>query len=103
VPFLRFDGDPYLAIVGGRMQWIWDAYTTTTQYPYSQSLELFDATGIPSLAGPANYIRNSVKVVVDAYDGTVTYYADLSDPIIHAWSNAFPGLFTPLDFDGPAS
>ncbi|MDP9330509.1 MAG: UPF0182 family protein [Actinomycetota bacterium] len=102
VPFLKFDGDPYLAIVDGRMEWIWDAYTTTTQYPYSQSVDLFDATGSPTLTGEANYIRNSVKVVVDAYNGTITYYADLSDPIIHVWSEAFPGLFTPIDFRAPA-
>ena len=99
-PFLQFDSDPYLALTsdgaGQGMKWIWDAYTTTTQYPYSQSLNLFDATGNTSLTGDANYIRNSVKVVIDAYTGKITYYADLSDPIIHVWSNAFPGLFTPI-------
>ena len=96
VPFLKFDGDPYLAITSEGTKWIWDAYTTTTQYPYSQSVDLFDATGNPALSGQANYMRNSVKVVVDAYNGTITYYADLSDPIIAAWSNAFPGLLTPI-------
>jgi uncharacterized membrane protein (UPF0182 family) len=104
-PFLKFDADPYLAIVDGHMVWIWDAYTTTDQFPYSQSVDLADATD-PStpghLEGEANYIRNSVKVTVDAYDGTVTYYADLSEPIIHAWSNAFPGMFTPMADAAPA-
>jgi uncharacterized membrane protein (UPF0182 family) len=99
-PFLQFDGDPYLAITNDGesqgMKWIWDAYTTTTQYPYSQSLNLADATGNLALNGDANYIRNSVKVVIDAYTGKITYYADLSDPIIHVWSNAFPGLLTPI-------
>jgi hypothetical protein len=97
-PFLTFDGDPYLAMVDGRLKWIWDAYTTTTEYPYSQSVDLAKATdgGIPG--GQANYMRNSVKVVVDAYDGSITYY-DVSggtDPILQAWSLAFPGMFTPV-------
>jgi uncharacterized membrane protein (UPF0182 family) len=104
-PFLKFDADPYLAIVDGRMVWIWDAYTTTDQYPYSQSVDLAEATDPGAevhLTGSANYIRNSVKVTVDAYDGTVTYYADLEEPIIHAWSNAFPGVFQSLA-DAPLS
>jgi uncharacterized membrane protein (UPF0182 family) len=104
-PFLRFDADPYLAVVDGRMVWIWDAYTTTDQYPYSQSVDLAEATDPDAeghLTGTANYIRNSVKVTVDAYDGTVTYYADLEEPIIHAWSNAFPGMFQSFD-SAPAS
>lgn len=102
-PFLQFDGDPYAAIAGGRVVWIWDAYTTTDQYPYSQSLELGDvATPTspdgPALTGRVNYIRNSVKVVVDAYEGSMTYYvADPEDPIIQVWSKAFPGLFTAID------
>ncbi len=100
-PFLQFDGDPYLSIVDGRMKWIWDAYTTTSEYPYSQSVDLRAATS-GGLTGQANYVRNSVKVVVDAYDGTVTYYANESDPIITAWSRAFPGMFTPIA-DAPAS
>jgi uncharacterized membrane protein (UPF0182 family) len=102
-PFLRFDGDPYAAIAGGRLVWIWDAYTTTEQYPYAQSLELGQVAttttaGGPALTGRANYIRNSVKVVVDAYDGSMTYYvADPEDPIIQVWAKAFPDLFTPID------
>ncbi len=100
-PFLQFDGDPYTAVVDGRLFWIWDAYTTTNQYPYSQPADLDTVTsgpvkeGAPSLSGNANYIRNSVKVVVDAYNGSMTYYVtDPTDPIIQVWMNAFPGLFT---------
>jgi uncharacterized membrane protein (UPF0182 family) len=103
-PFLRFDWDPYAAVVDGRLVWIWDAYTTTNEYPYSQPVSLDDVATqpeigdeFPSLTGEANYIRNSVKVVVDAYDGTTKYYLwDESDPIIRVWRNAFPDLFTPL-------
>jgi uncharacterized protein len=101
-PFLQFDGDPYAAVVDQRLVWIWDAYTTTNAYPYSEPVNL---NGVvtrnpngPSPTGTVNYIRNSVKVVVDAYNGSITYYAaDPSDPILQAWENAFPGMFTPLD------
>ena len=96
VPFLTFDSDPYLAIIDGEPKWILDAYTTTDQYPYSQSVSASAATeGL--LSGSVNYMRNSVKVVVDAYQGTVTYYANLSEPIVAAWSSAFPGLFTDIN------
>ena len=96
-PFLTFDKDPYLAVIGGRLQWIWDAYTTTSQYPYSQSVSLNTATGGGISSGSVNYIRNSVKVVVDAYDGTMHYYvADPTDPIIQVWQRAFPNMFSPL-------
>lgn len=104
-PFLQFDADPYAAIVDGRLVWIWDAYTTTNEYPYSEPLALdeiatqpdADVASFPSLSGEANYIRNSVKVVVDAYDGTISYYVvDESDPIIRVWRSAFPDLFTPM-------
>jgi uncharacterized membrane protein (UPF0182 family) len=106
-PFLRFDGDPYAAIVDGELVWIWDAYTTTTEYPYSQPLELGNvaaqgAGNAPRLSGSVNYLRNSVKVVVNAYDGTMTYYvADEGDPIIQVWSRAFPELFAPIDEASP--
>ena len=67
-PFLSCDSDPYLAIVDGKLLWIYDAYTTTTEYPYSQAIDLSDATdGL--IGGSANYMRNSVKVTVDAYTG----------------------------------
>ena len=95
VPFLTFDSDPYLSIVDGRPVWILDAYTTSDGYPYSQAVSGTVATdGL--LGGTFNYMRNSVKVVIDAYDGTVTYYADLTEPIIQVWAKAYPTLFTPI-------
>lgn len=101
-PFLKYDDDPYSAIVDGRMVWIWDAYTTTTAYPYSQEVDLEGPTGVPGLTGTANYIRNSVKVVIDAYDGTMQYFvADETDPIIRVWRNAFPDLFTDMSEASP--
>lgn len=97
-PFLQYDGDPYAAIVDGRLVWIQDAYTTTSRYPYSQEVDLSDPTQ-GTLTGTSNYIRNSVKVVVDAYDGSMTFYdvSNGSDPILRVWENAFPDLFTPMD------
>jgi uncharacterized membrane protein (UPF0182 family) len=95
VPFLGFDSDPYFAIVDGNPEWILDAYTATDEYPYSQSVDVGTATdGL--LQGQVNYLRNSVKVVVDAYTGKITYYADLTEPMIQAWAQAFPGLFTDI-------
>jgi len=86
-PFLDLDEDPYLVLADGRLFWIQDAYTTTDRYPYSQ----------PAPAG-YNYIRNSVKVVIDAYDGeTMFYLVDDDDPIIRTYEKIFPELFTPLD------
>jgi uncharacterized protein len=100
LPFLTFDDDPYLAVTDDGYVWIWDAYTTSDGYPYSQSLDLAEATA--GLLDPqeVNYIRNSVKAVVDAYDGSVTYYASLDEPIMQAWDRAFPGVFTDID-DAP--
>jgi hypothetical protein len=87
-PFFRYDRDPYLVITGdGRLAWIVDGYTITDRYPYSEPVR-----------GVGNYIRNSVKAVVDAYHGTVTFYlADATDPIVQAYGRAFPGLLRPLD------
>ena len=97
-PFLSFDGDPYPVALDGRVVWVIDAYTTSSRYPYGQRIggvQLTDRSGVPR---SANYIRNSVKVAVDAYDGTVTNYViDDDDPVIAAWQAAFPSLFTPLD------
>ncbi len=86
-PFLSFDSDPYMVISNaGKLYWIVDGYTTSSRYPYS------DPT-----AGVGNYIRNSVKATINAYDGRVTYYiADPNDPLIQAWSRIFPGVFHPL-------
>ncbi len=84
-PFLEYDTDPYLAIDEGRLFWIQDAYTTSDRYPYAQR------------AGNINYIRNSIKVVIDAYNGTTTFYAiDPRDPIAATLGRAFPGLLTPV-------
>jgi uncharacterized membrane protein (UPF0182 family) len=97
VPFLTFDADPYLAVTAEGYVWIWDAYTTSNGYPYSQSVDL--ATVTDDLLDPqeVNYMRNSVKAVVDAYDGSVTYYADLDEPVMQAWSRAFPSVFTSIE------
>ncbi len=86
-PFLTFDHDPYI-VVGddGRLSWIIDAYTSSSTYPYSAPADLYGQS--------VNYARNSVKAVVDAYDGTVTFYVfDASDPILAAWRDIYPGLF----------
>mgnify|MGYP006352167099 FL=1 len=107
-PFLRFDADPYSAVVEGRLVWIWDAYTTTDQYRYSDVVDLAAVASpsaqeqAPALGGDVNYLRNSVKVVVDAYNGSLRYYvADPEDPIIQAWSLAFPTMFTSMDEASP--
>jgi uncharacterized membrane protein (UPF0182 family) len=94
-PFLTFDQDPYTVIVDGRMYWILDAYTTGTTYPYSQS-KTFQPTSTNSM--DINYVRNSVKVVIDAYEGTADFYViDSKDPIIKAYQATFPSLFKPID------
>jgi uncharacterized membrane protein (UPF0182 family) len=90
-PFLYFDQDPYLVIHDGRLVWMQDAYTAADRYPYSQPVSLGRGRTV-------NYIRNSVKATVDAYDGTMTFYAsDPEDPVLQAWSGIFPGVFRPLD------
>ncbi|WP_349829513.1 UPF0182 family membrane protein [Brevibacterium litoralis] len=107
-PFLEVDGDPYPAVIDGRIQWIVDAYTTSAEYPYSTPSVLQDATtdsntettGAVQALPPeeVNYIRNSVKVTVDAFDGSVELYAwDEEDPILQTWQKVFPDLFTPVD------
>lgn len=97
-PFLHLDADPYPAVVDGRVKWIIDAFTTSSRYPYSQSANTDNLTDGSGLDHRFNYVRNSVKAVVDAYDATVTLYVvDPTDPIVRAWSNAFPDLFTAAD------
>jgi uncharacterized protein len=89
-PFLRFDSDPYVVISEGRLFWIADAYTMSDRYPYSQPIGV---TGV----GAVNYIRNSVKAVVDAYHGHVRLYiADERDPLIQTWARIYPGVLKPL-------
>lgn len=90
-PFLAYDRDPYLVSADGRLYWLWDAYTLTGSYPNAQPLPAG-----ARFAG-ANYLRNSVKVAVDAYDGSVRFFvADPDDPIAGAYGRIFPGLFEPL-------
>ena len=121
-PFLQTDGDPYPAVVDGRVKWVLDTYTVTDLIPYSERIDLDSVTksrervgvpetnekgqtvvterivDVPHLNGRGNYIRNSVKAVVDAYDGTVTLYRmPNADPLADTWGKAFPGLFTPVD------
>ncbi|MFD3664129.1 UPF0182 family protein [Streptomyces sp. NPDC058659] len=102
-PWLTIDGDAYPAVVNGRIQWIVDAYTTTNGYPYASRTTLGDTTADSLTVGnqqrtvvaqqnQVNYIRNSVKATVDAYDGTVNLYQwDTQDPVLKTWMKAFPG------------
>lgn len=121
-PFLELDSDPYPIVVDGEVKWIQDAYTISNMVPYSQRLDFADVTAsrervpafqqnadgsisatevltdLPGLEVQGNYIRNSVKAVVDAYDGTVELYInDPEDPLIQAWDRAFPGVLTPME------
>lgn len=121
-PFLQLDGDPYPVVVEGGVRWVIDAYTTSDMLPYSvrqdlgrltevQRTRLVQGTGDDGsqtlverqalesgLEGTANYVRNSVKAVVDAYDGTVTLYViDQEDPVLAAWRQVFPDSFTDVD------
>ena len=101
-PFLRYDGDPYIIIHNGRLVWMIDAYTITHRYPYSVSMREFDDERRRRLPNAqqddeswGNYIRNSVKVIVDAYDGTVDFYVmeQEHDPIVECYRRIFPDLF----------
>jgi uncharacterized protein len=98
-PFLQWDGDPYAVVVDGRIKYVRDGYTTSSNYPYAQRIDLADAArrnelGSRGVESIGNYLRNSVKAVVDAYTGEVTLYAfDEQDPILKAWRKAFPDLF----------
>lgn len=84
-PFLRLDADPYPVIANGQVFWIQDAYTTTDKYPYATRV------------GGINYLRNSVKIVVNAYDGSTTFYLiEPNDPIVRVYDKIYPDLFTPL-------
>lgn len=108
-PWLTIDGDAYPAVVGGRIQWIVDAYTTTNGYPYASRTTLGETTADALTVGnqqravvaqqnQVNYIRNSVKATVDAYDGTVTLYQwDKEDPVLKTWMKAFPDTVEPRE------
>lgn len=96
-PFLRFDGDPYPVIADGKILWMQDAYTTSNAYPNAEPADTKQVESSPGglKSTEFNYVRNSVKVVTDAYDGTMTYYVmDDKDPVIKAWQKAFPKMFT---------
>ena len=95
-PFLSLDSDPYPVLLHGQIYWIQDAYTTTDNYPYAQNA---DTSALPAASGlneNFNYVRNSVKVLINAYTGKMTFYVmDPNDPIIQTYERAFPGMFTP--------
>ena len=97
-PFLTFDHNPYAVInKNGHIDWIVDGYTTTANYAYSQNADTQQVAIGSSLPGSYNYVRNSVKVVIDAYSGKMTFYdADPRDPILQAYSAAFPNMFVPI-------
>jgi len=112
-PWLTLDGNPYPAIVKGKILWIIDGYTTSAGYPYSKFTNLATATSnsvtaastsvVPLADKNVNYIRNSVKATVDAFDGTVTLYQwDTTDPVLKTWSKAFPGTVMPKSAISPA-
>ena len=105
-PFLSLDSDPYLAVIDGRLQWIVDAYTLSNRYPYSEPLghsegiqAVLQDRGMRAIVSSgANYIRNPVKVIVDAYDGSLKLYVvDKTDPILASFQQSFPTLFENLD------
>ncbi|WP_327288852.1 UPF0182 family membrane protein [Streptomyces sp. NBC_01198] len=104
-PWLTIDGDPYPAVVGKKVEWVVDAYTTSDSYPYASRTTLGDTTAdsqtdsqrsVVARQNQVNYIRNSVKATVDAYDGTVTLYQwDTQDPVLKTWMKAFPHTVKP--------
>ena len=110
-PFLELDDDPYVVLSGGRLYWIVDAYTTSRYFPYSEPFSAIERIDMESGGQPSQvasrvapqfhntrYVRNSVKAVVDAFEGTVDLYVfEPEDPLIRAWAGVFPGLFQPRD------
>ena len=101
-PYLTIDSDPYAAVVNGHVVWMIDGYTTSSHYPYSRaenpSSATSDSEGVKSnFSGSINYIRNSVKATVDAYDGSVKLFAwDTKDPILKTWMKVYPGTVRPI-------
>ena len=93
-PFLQMDNDPYPVVSEGRILWVQDAYTATTHYPYAQKTNTQQLAAGSDLKGDSfNYLRNSVKIVTDAYSGEMKFYVtDAADPIIKAWQKAFPEI-----------
>lgn len=98
LPFITYDDNPYFIIDDGKIIWVLDGYTTSNQYPYSQTSLLT----VDGQTQKINYIRNSVKVLVDSYDGTMEFYiTDRTDPIIMSYANLYPSLFKSLDEEIP--
>ena len=94
-PFLRYDSDPYPVILDGKIIWVMDAYTTSSHYPYAQTADTSRVPNSSGLVSNFNYVRNSVKVTVDAFTGKMTFYLyDTNDPVVRAYSKIFPKLFT---------
>ncbi|WP_079062801.1 UPF0182 family membrane protein [Peterkaempfera griseoplana] len=110
-PWLSIDGDPYPVVVGGKVLWVVDGYTTSNGYPYSSRTTLGDVTAdsltggnreVLTQANQVNYIRNSVKATVDAFTGEVTLYQwDAKDPVLKTWMKAFPGTVKPTSAIDP--
>ncbi len=97
-PFLRYDKDPYVVIENGRLVYVQDAYTVSDRFPHAQGFNPREQLEGTTLGGPFNYIRNSVKITMDAYDGTMHFYvSDPADPIVRAYAGIFPDLFEPMD------
>lgn len=98
-PFLQLDSDPYITLIDGKLQWIIDAYTVSDRYPYSEPISnIEEAGGIVKTGNNFNYIRNSVKVLVDAYNGTMQFFVvDESDPLLQTFHKIFPNLFQASD------
>jgi hypothetical protein len=101
-PFLTYDSDPYMVVVDGRLKWVMDGYTVSDRYPYSEPLHRYSemlAVADPSyglLPPSANYVRDAVKVFIDAYDGTLEFFVrDTTDPVLATYQKIFPGLFRP--------
>ncbi len=97
-PFLALDKDPYLVVLDGRLVYVQDAYTLSDRFPHATPFDTTQLGGTSGLSGlDFNYIRNSVKITMDAYDGTLHFYvADPNDPLIRAWQGVFPTLFEPM-------
>ena len=107
-PFLSFDSDPYPVVAGGQVYWILDAYTTTDNYPYAQNADTSALAANSGLNQNFNYVRNSVKVVVNGYTGAMKFYdvtglTHVKDPILQTWEKVFPGMFTPVSKLSPHS
>ncbi|MFH7241663.1 MAG: UPF0182 family protein [Spirulina sp.] len=103
-PFLTYDSDPYMVVVNGRLKWVMDGYTVSDRYPYSEPLHRYSemlAVADPSyglLPPSANYVRDAVKVFVDAYDGTLEFFVrDTADPVLATYQKMFPSLFQPSE------